>query len=386
MKRILLGILIQLFLVCILAMACSSTEEVADGDATDGDVSDGDEPSDGDVMDGDMVDGDIMDGDMVDGDMDHYHTAEISGLLKAPADAAGHTSYFELYDEEYVPLSSIAISVVGENPPSVIVGAEAHYAFKFEFLSQGTYWIRGAIDITGDGEYIPEDGEYGVTQGQPFVLTPGQVIDDAVILWSPPVDGDMDMDGDMDGDIDGDIDPVEMEQEGGGQFDCPAGTPNELGVGAGCTAGGGECTGDLVCMADFNAGDICTLFGCTGGDCGTDATCMPAGPDNYICAPNRCLPTTCEGGAGNEIGVGKLCTLGGGECAAADGDIDGDADSDAEGEGAVTLTCVLDVDPEGPNMCVILNCTGGECGSGASCSEVETDFFVCLPDECLSSR
>lgn len=388
MKQNLFLKFVHLFLIGFLLISCSTTDEHADGDAMDGDVTDGDEP-DGDdepdlddVPDGDDApDGDEPpDGDKVlDGDMDNRHSAEISGLLKAPASAAGFTSYFELYDEAYVPMSSIAISIVTVNPPSEIVGDEALYPFAFNFLASGTYWIRGAIDITGDGEYILEDGEYGITQGEPFTLIPGQVIDDAVIHWAYPADGDIDMDDDMD------FAEMEFIEEEWWFMECAGDEGNDVGVGKFCTEGGGECAPGQICLADDIPGEIpgeiCTIQRCLDGDvyCGNDASCNIYA---FICIPDRCMPPPCEGDAGNELGVGKLCTLGGGECADMGGDVDA---VDADGETTVELTCALDVDPTAPNICVILDCTGGDCGSMASCDEVEPEFFVCLPDDCINN-
>ena len=175
------------FLLMLLLSACSHSTAVVDGDTVDGDE---DQAADGDPE--IEVDGDIdplADGDMAsDGDVEKEiapNPAAIYGELRAPVEAGGHGSYFELYDEEpiigAVPNGSMPLSVVSDNPPSVPIDGGVAYAFKFQPLSSGSYWIRGGVDLNDDGDFILEDGEFAFAADHPYVLSPGQVIDDARI-------------------------------------------------------------------------------------------------------------------------------------------------------------------------------------------------------------
>ena len=190
-------------LILFLMMACSHSATVVDGDLADGDQessNDGDpEPEeDGDLeppVDGDQESERISDGDIVsdgdaasDGDAEEEiapNSAAVYGELWAPVEAGGKTSYFEMYDEEpiigAVPNGSKPISVVDVNPPSFPIDGGVAYAFEFPFLPAGSYWIRGAVDLNGDGHYFLEDGEFAFASDQPFVLSPGEVISNARI-------------------------------------------------------------------------------------------------------------------------------------------------------------------------------------------------------------
>jgi hypothetical protein len=74
----------------------------------------------------------------------------------------------------------------------------------------------------------------------------------------------------------------------------------------------------------------------------------------------------CGEGPGNEKGVGKPCTKGGGEC--------GD-----------DLSCDIDLDPKGAGVCVLLMCASDkDCGSGAACCTPSgSPIKVCIIAECL---
>ena len=90
---------------------------------------------------------------------------------------------------------------------------------------------------------------------------------------------------------------------------CPPSQPNDKGVGALCTRGGHQCTGNLVCACDTVDGltlngvpCICTMVGlnpkpsnpspCNAAApaCGTSATCCDYMNIAYYCSPNVCLP------------------------------------------------------------------------------------------------
>ncbi|MBM4371956.1 MAG: hypothetical protein FJ098_09895 [Deltaproteobacteria bacterium] len=130
-----------------------------------------------------------------------------------------------------------------------------------------------------------------------------------------------------------------------------------------CVDGGwGEGLGDVTIgqvPTDGGAGDA--LPADTGG---TDSL-----PDQGLVDAPRIDPDAvyaCGEGPGNEVGVGKPCTQGGGEC---------------PGE----LSCDIDLDPQGIGACILLLCPDdATCGSGASCcTPTGSPMPVCIIDECL---
>ena len=147
---------------------------------------------------------------------------------------------------------------------------------------------------------------------------------------------------------------------------CIFGQGNELGVGLSCSAGGEECFPGTVCSLDFGiAGEgFCTMIDCPG-DCGTDAICTHNN-HYYFCGPicKLNLPIDqCQGDAGNELGIGRTCSQGGGEC--------------PEG-----TECLRDYLADWPGICVSFQCGSHEnCGSGSICKHGE--FGLCLPLRCL---
>jgi hypothetical protein len=75
---------------------------------------------------------------------------------------------------------------------------------------------------------------------------------------------------------------------------------NAMGVGASCTAGGGQCPSGLQCSTDLSASSnpagFCLKLGCaTSTDCGSGATCCapPQSGGIKLCLPNACLPSSC---------------------------------------------------------------------------------------------
>lgn len=83
-----------------------------------------------------------------------------------------------------------------------------------------------------------------------------------------------------------------------GSFTCgkPGMAGNEKGVGAYCTAGGGQCTMGTLCPADFGVNEtFCTLL-CSGSNdtttCGTGAQCQCMGAQ-CGCVPSCCLNASC---------------------------------------------------------------------------------------------
>jgi hypothetical protein len=80
--------------------------------------------------------------------------------------------------------------------------------------------------------------------------------------------------------------------------ECADVVPNDLGVGAVCTEGGGQCAAGLSCSADLrsteNGQGQCIRLGCTdAADCGGgSATCCSLGLTD-ICIPEACRPLTC---------------------------------------------------------------------------------------------
>ena len=128
----------------------------------------------------------------------------------------------------------------------------------------------------------------------------------------------------------------------------------------------------------FAAGMIAVSWACGGsavvdnGDAGggggndaaaEDASAADAGGDAGQAADGG--SETCTPDQGNDKGIGKKCTAGGGECAA-------------------DLACDIDLDPQGVGMCIKLNCTGDtECGSGATCCKPsQSPINICIIDSC----
>ncbi|GAB4290645.1 MAG: hypothetical protein Kow0090_03780 [Myxococcota bacterium] len=74
----------------------------------------------------------------------------------------------------------------------------------------------------------------------------------------------------------------------------------------------------------------------------------------------------CGEGDGNELGVGKACAKGGGDCPSG-------------------LSCDLDLDPRGVGMCIKLFCQNDDaCGSQASCCKPkDSPILICMPNACL---
>lgn len=70
---------------------------------------------------------------------------------------------------------------------------------------------------------------------------------------------------------------------------------------------------------------------------------------------------------GNERGVGRYCTPGGGECA---------------GNRTGILICTVDVEPSGPAFCTTPCTTDANCGTGAMCVH-ESAGSGCVPLACL---
>ncbi len=81
---------------------------------------------------------------------------------------------------------------------------------------------------------------------------------------------------------------------------CGDDPPNDIGLGATCTQGGGECEGDLLCTEDLEqtAGlDMCIGIGCSSAsDCGEGGVCcnIAAAGDVSLCLPPSCVLSVCE--------------------------------------------------------------------------------------------
>ena len=109
-----------------------------------------------------------------------------------------------------------------------------------------------------------------------------------------------------DGSVDGTTYDLALDLPAG----CPPGQPNDKGVGAPCTRGGGQCKSPLVCACDTILGltlngvpCICTVAGlnqhpgnnmspCANATpaCGSNATCCDYMSTAFYCSPNVCLP------------------------------------------------------------------------------------------------
>jgi hypothetical protein len=82
--------------------------------------------------------------------------------------------------------------------------------------------------------------------------------------------------------------------------ECGTDPPNDLGLGASCSAGGGECAPGLLCTEDIDqlgGPETCISLGCSAAaDCGEGAVCcaIPAAGDVTICLPPSCVMPFCE--------------------------------------------------------------------------------------------
>jgi hypothetical protein len=79
---------------------------------------------------------------------------------------------------------------------------------------------------------------------------------------------------------------------------CADVVPNSLGIGAKCTAGGGECATGLSCSEDLQATGgqgMCVRLNCTdAADCGGgSATCCSYSGFTDLCIAEACRPLTC---------------------------------------------------------------------------------------------
>jgi hypothetical protein len=95
------------------------------------------------------------------------------------------------------------------------------------------------------------------------------------------------------------------------------------------------------------------------------------------------LPPGCPPGQANEKGVGKLCTMGGGQCASPlHCTCDPYLGIQLYGVPCVCTLVGLNADPaNAPNACT--NVAAGTCGTGATCCPYMTFGYFCSPDTCL---
>jgi hypothetical protein len=81
---------------------------------------------------------------------------------------------------------------------------------------------------------------------------------------------------------------------------CGEDPPNNIGLGATCTEGGGECAGDLMCTEDIEQTqglNICLGMGCgASSDCGEGGVCckIDVGFQLELCLPPSCVFSICE--------------------------------------------------------------------------------------------
>jgi hypothetical protein len=81
---------------------------------------------------------------------------------------------------------------------------------------------------------------------------------------------------------------------------CGDDPPNDIGLGAACTPGGGECGEDLLCTEDFEqiqGAEVCIGFGCSSAaECGEGGVCcgIAAAGDLTICLPPSCVFSICD--------------------------------------------------------------------------------------------
>ena len=391
----------------------------------------------------------------------------LRGELRTSSRNIDRRSYFELYRDLPPGDGSIPTSVHGEeNPAPYRIPGGLAYRFVFHQRTGAQFWLRGAVDLNGDGSFEENDleQEFGYVIGQPFNIATGEskkdiriylnyrdpemgsisgkiiaktgylyhkykvlVYDQAIDIANPPDQSSfpaakldppdlesgsigyqvlnlasgtyylysyiLSCKNDDNSDqvwialpanpliiyLDGikdhenlDLDYRLMSIECG-VLNCEGDEGNEVGVGKACTYGGGECPEGLICARDLyvDAPGICTIEDCLDGfDCGSNALC--GGEEDYsFCVPIRCLDLDeifCPGDEGNEVGVGKACSIGGGECP--EPTICG-----LDGEGLLLATCV------------ILDCqNSAECGSNALCVPIDNSSTVCVPIRCLEQE
>lgn len=93
---------------------------------------------------------------------------------------------------------------------------------------------------------------------------------------------------------------------------------------------------------------------------------VPVAVDTAADTATGDVVTVCYQGPGNELGIGKHCTKGGGEC-------------------PQPLKCDIDLDPQGAGVCIKLLCKAeADCGTHAGCCKpTGSPINVCIYDDCL---
>ena len=154
------------------------------------------------------------------------------------------------------------------------------------------------------------DGGWGERTPDP---TLGPAPDDDAIAESAAGDGDSETAGET-----GDA------GETAENINCGEGAGNEIGVGAPCTQGGGECADELNCDIDLDPQGVgvCIKLMCAeDSECGAGATCCAVtGSPFDVCIANECLPPECGGAPAD------------GDETDAEPDAETDAETDAEPE------------------------------------------------------
>lgn len=81
---------------------------------------------------------------------------------------------------------------------------------------------------------------------------------------------------------------------------CGQDPPNDIGLGATCSKGGGECQSGLLCTEDIEQTqgmELCLGIGCkSSGECGENGVCcsIAAAGDVNLCLPQSCVFSLCE--------------------------------------------------------------------------------------------
>lgn len=189
-------ILLGFVLAVVLSAGCSSQDKAADGDPdpTDGDMEyrtdgDGEKHMEDDIEannDGELnTDGDTE----TDGDGEGEWSdcdAVLGGYIYGPKEAADSTAFVALYTTRYdidpQGLRPIALSIEGNIPPSEVMRDHTKFKVQLSCLQPGTYYVEGGIDLNKDGQFIPEDGEFGQTLSEPFSLAENELRTDLRIF------------------------------------------------------------------------------------------------------------------------------------------------------------------------------------------------------------
>lgn len=323
-----------------------------------------------------------------DGDLDFRKEDEgwpvtLRGELRTGSENIERLSYFELYRGSATSMGHIPSSVHDVNPAPYRIPGGLAYPFVFHQHRGALFWIRGAVDLNGDGVFIGDDlqTEFGYTVGQPFDIptggakkdiriyldyhdptmgsVSGKIITKPGYLYHPYQIMIFDKAIALSAPFPPSFTPVEME-------------PPEL--------ESGTIAYHFPNLPEGNYHIYSNIRSCWDGETSKLLWIAHIGNPIHIELADikdltninldyrelnlRCDEGACQGDEGNELAVGKICTSGGGEC-------------------PQPTVCGLDLEGFWPGICLIMNCQShADCGSKARCQPTSADSKVCLPNGC----